>query len=315
MYKLIRYFNQNRKRIIIIIIGIVFFLGLIQLLNYFAKNSNSSNNNVIEKDTVVNNELVSNKSAVSGSNIAQQKLKRDTDIITKFMDYCNLGKVEEAYNLLTDECKEEMYPNVQQFKEIYFDELFNEEKKNYTIQNWTGSIYEVRVTDDILSTGKIDNTVTKQDYITVVSSENEYKLNINSYVGRKKVEEETTYKDIKIVVTQIDTYMDYQTYNLTIENNSNNSIKLDTNDDTKSIYLLDNNDHSYYFYNNEINENKLIVQSKYKNTLKIKFMNPYVSSKRIKKLVFSKMILNYDEYKNLEDKTQYKSFIQFDINI
>lgn len=315
MYKLIRYFNQNRKRIIIIIIGIVFFLGLIQLLNYFAKNSNSSNNNVIVKDTVVNNELVSNKSAVSGSNIAQQKLKRDTDIITKFMDYCNSGKVEEAYNLLTDECKEEMYPNVQQFKEIYFDELFNEEKKNYTIQNWTGSIYEVRVTDDILSTGKIDNTVTKQDYITVVSSENEYKLNINSYVGRKKVEEETTYKDIKIVVTQIDTYMDYQTYNLTIENNSNNSIKLDTNDDTKSIYLLDNNNHSYYFYNNEINENKLIVQSKYKNTLKIKFMNPYVSSKRIKKLVFSKMILNYDEYKNLEDKTQYKSFIQFDINI
>lgn len=315
MYKLIRYFNQNRKRIIIIIIGIVFFLGLIQLLNYFAKNSNSSNNNVIVKDTVINNELVSNKSAVSGSNIAQQKLKRDTDIITKFMDYCNLGKVEEAYNLLTDECKEEMYPNVQQFKEIYFDELFNEEKKNYTIQNWTGSIYEVRVTDDILSTGKIDNTVTKQDYITVVSSDNEYKLNINSYVGRKKVEEETTYKDIKIVVTQIDTYMDYQTYNLTIENNSNNSIKLDTNDDTKSIYLLDNNDHSYYFYNNEINENKLIVQSKYKNTIKIKFMNPYVSSKRIKKLVFSKMILNYDEYKNLEDKTQYKNFIQFDINI
>lgn len=315
MYKLIRYFNQNRKRIIIIIIGIVFFLGLIQLLNYFAKNSNSSNNNVIVKDTVVNNELVSNKSAVSGSNIAQQKLKRDTDIITKFMDYCNLGKVEEAYNLLTDECKEEMYPNVQQFKEIYFDELFNEEKKNYTIQNWTGSIYEVRVTDDILSTGKIDNTVTKQDYITVVSSDNEYKLNINSYVGRKKVEEETTYKDIKIVVTQIDTYMDYQTYNLTIENNSNNSIKLDTNDDTKSIYLLDNNNHSYYFYNNEINENKLIVQSKYKNTIKIKFMNPYVSSKRIKKLVFSKMILNYDEYKNLEDKTQYKNFIQFDINI
>lgn len=315
MYKLIRYFNQNRKRIIIIIIGIVFFLGLIQLLNYFAKNSNSSNNNVIVKDTVVNNELVSNKSAVSGSNIAQQKLKRDTDIITKFMDYCNLGKVEEAYNLLTDECKEEMYPNVQQFKEIYFDELFNEEKKNYTIQNWTGSIYEVRVTDDILSTGKIDNTVTKQDYITVVSSDNEYKLNINSYVGRKKVEEETTYKDIKIVVTQIDTYMDYQTYNLTIENNSNNSIKLDTNDDTKSIYLLDNNNHSYYFYNNEINENKLIVQSKYKNTIKIKFMNPYVSSKKIKKLVFSKMILNYDEYKNLEDKTQYKNFIQFDINI
>ena len=61
-------------------------------------------------------------------------------------------------------------------------------------------------------------------------------------------------------------------------------------------------------------QNRLKVQSKLKNTIEIKFMNPYTSGRTIKKLVFSNLVLNYDEYKQMEDKAQY-NFMVFNVNV
>ena len=307
MYRLIRYYNQNRKKILWIILIIVFIIAIIQILNFFAKKNNGSNS---KKESVVgnitySNAVTSNKSSVTGSEISQDKLKKDTDIIDTFFNYCNEGDVEDAYELLTDECKEEMYPSVEDFKKIYYEYLFNGDKKSYTIENWVGDIYRIMITDDILSTGKLNSTETRQDYMTVIRKSNEYKLNINSYIGRKNLNLETMYNDIKVTVKEVNTYMDYEEYNIYVENNSNNTILLDTNDDVKSVYLLDSNDKKAYFFNNEVNTSKLVVQSKLKTTLKIKFSNSYSSTRKMKNIVFSKFVLNYDEYNKLENKAEY----------
>lgn len=315
MYKLIRFYNQNRRKILITILIIVFILGIIQLLNYFSKI------NVIGKETpniTVNNAetnqgLVSDKSAISGQSVSSTKLEKDTKIIGEFVEYCNKGDINSAYGILTNECKENMFPTIEDFNNIYYSKLFDG-YKTYTIENWNGNTYQVRFTGDILSTGDLSNNVTKQDYITVVKKDEETKLNINNYVGRTNSNKVTEYKNIKVTVKNIDTYMDYETYNLSIQNNSENTILLDTSDDTKSVYLLDSKDMKYYFYSNEIIENRLIVKSKFTNNLEIKFSNSYSSSRSIEKLVFSKLVLNYDEYKILENKEGYE-FNQFRINI
>ena len=156
---------------------------------------------------------------------------------------------------------------------------------------------------------------TKQDYITIVDQNGEDKLNINNYIGRKNLEKTTEYKNIEINVLSKDTYMDYEIYNLNISNNSENTILLDTGESTKSIYLLDSKDVKYYFYSNEIVQNRLLVQSKYNNTIQIKFSNSYSSSRNIKYLVFSKLILNYDEYKKLDDKSSYIDSYEFRVNV
>ena len=103
MYRLIRYYNQNRKKILWIILIIVFIIAIIQILNFFAKKNNGSNNS--KKESVVSNitysnAVTSNKSSVTGSEISQDKLKKDTDIIDTFFNYCNEGDVEDAYELL-----------------------------------------------------------------------------------------------------------------------------------------------------------------------------------------------------------------------
>lgn len=307
MYKLIRFYNQNRKTIFKIILIIVLAIGLLQLINYFIKMKNKEeidSSNIISTKNNVNSELVSDKSLISGGSVSSTKLKRDTDIINKFVKYCNEGDVNSAYDLLTDECKEEMFSSVEEFNDIYYLRLFGNEKKMYTIENWAGNVYQVRFSGDILSTGNLNNNETNEDYITVVKQNNEDKLNINNYIGRKKDNKTTEYKNIKFTITSIDTYMDYEIYNLTIENNSEADILLDTNDDNKSVYLLDGRGMKYYFHNSEIIENLLLVRGKLTNELQIKFSNSYSSTRKIETLVFSKLVLNCEDYK--ENSQEYK---------
>ena len=318
MYNLIRFFNQNRRKIIIIILFIVFLLGIIQLLNYFAKKENKTNNTKnesISENLIIKNEVVSQKSAISGTNISTKSLKKDTDVIGKFIEYCNSKNIEGAYSLLTDECKEVMFPSIEDFNRVYYAHIFNNQTRSYTVENWISSTYKIEYSNDILSTGKIDNDIGLLDYMTVVKSDETYKLNINNYVGRSMPNKITEIRDIAVTINSIDSYMDYEIYNLSVENKSNNTILLDTNDSTKSVYLEDTDGVKHYFYNNEVIQNRLKVQSKMKNTIEIKFMNPYTSGRSIKKLVFSKLVLNYDEYKDIEDKSQYDNFSVFNVNV
>ncbi len=315
MYRLIRFYNQNRRRILIIILIIVFILGIIQLLNYFSrmKIAKEDKQNALIENTEINKDVVSEKSLISGQNVSGTQLNSETELIDEFIKYCNNKDLNSAYEMLSEECKEEMFPTIDDFYNNYYKNLFNE-YKTYTVENWIGSTYQVRFTGDILSTGNLNTNETKQDYITIVQNNNENKLNINSYIERKMPKEVTEENNVKVTIKSIDTYMDYEIYNLSIQNNSDNSILLDTNNDTKSVYLLDSRDMKYYFYSNEIIANRLMVKSKFTNDLKIKFTNSYSSSRKISSLVFSKMVLNYDEYKNLENKEEYQ-FNEFRINI
>lgn len=316
MYNLIRFYNQNRKKIIKIILVIVFIIGLIQLLDFFSKreNKNEEVSNEIN-NTKYSNTVISDKSAISGSSVSENKLKKDTDIINDFFNYCKNGNIESAYDLLTDECKEEMYTTIDEFKTMYYDVIFNGESKSYTIENWNDNIYSVKITGDILSTGKLNNDETRQDYVTVVEHEDGYKLNINNYIWREKPNKVTKKNNVVVTVTQIDTYMDYKIYNLYVENNSDDTIVMDLNNDIKSIYLLDKNDQKSYSFNNDTDQNKFVVKSKFKNNIKMKFNNSYSSTRKMKSIVFSKFISNYDEYSKLENKSDYSNWTELKIQI
>lgn len=316
MYKLMRFYNRNRKKIFRIILIIVFIFVILKLLNYFTKIKANKKieetvNNIDNSLTTNNSTLISDKSSISGSSIQSSKLKKDTDIINQFMDYCNNGDVSNAYNLLTDDCKKEMFPTIQDFSNIYYSSLFNGERKSYTIENWENDTYSVRITSDILSTGSLKGDETRQDYITIIENS---KLNINSYVKKLNVNKKTSDKNITITVNYINVYMDYEIYDITIQNNTNDTILLDTNDDTKSVYLLDKNNMKYYFYNNELIKEKLLIQSNFKTNLQIKFDNSYKEKRNIESMIFTKIVLNYNEYKDEKDKDKY-NYYTFKVNL
>ena len=106
--------------------------------------------------------------------------KEAKKIIDNFVTYCNNGEIEEAYNLLSEECKEELFPDLETFKNNYHSKIFTDYKM-YNLMAWINSdncfTYKVEITEDILTTGGASE-LNIEDYYTIVKNNNEYKLNI-----------------------------------------------------------------------------------------------------------------------------------------
>lgn len=295
MHNLMRFIRQNRKQIIKVALIVAFLILMLQLLNYFAANQTSDySNSKSDIYNTSNGTIISDKSAVSGGSISTSEINKVNNKIDEFVKYCNEHNTEEAYNMLSDSCKEELYPDVNDFNSNYYEPLFKEEKRNYSIENWTGNTYIVKFTEDLLATGKAANNSTYQDYITIVEENGQTKLNINKYIGREEINKKSSSDNIEAVVLYREKYMDYEVYKMQITNNTGSTILLDQLTKTDGIYLKDNNDTKHIAYSNEIIKDDLQIYNGHTNTIKIKFDNPYIVGRKIKSLCFSKIVLNYD---------------------
>ena len=294
MHNLRRFFYQNKYQIFGVIGIIVFILIIIQLMNLLAKKSN--NDKLISKqqnttNTIENNPgVISEKSAVTGQEVSKTQLNTETTAINKFMEYCNNQDFENAYNMITDDCKKQMYNSLDVFIQSYYKNVFNGEKKNFTIENWVKDTYRVNITGDILATGKVDD-YSKQDYITVKDVNNECKLNINNYIGYTEINKKTTKDDITIDVIDKNTYKDYESYTISVINNTKSAIQLDNISNTDSLYIEDAKGVKYPYYNHELTVPMVTVQSKQTKEITIKFYSSYVSTKVIERIVFSNLML------------------------
>ena len=299
MENLKSYYNRNRKKIWGIIIIIAFAFTLLQLANFFAKKSSEAkinSNNETQVTNVNSSAVQSNKSAVTGRSVGEEQSKNEAEAINKFISYCNNQDVESAYNMLTDDCKSNMYTSLSLFQESYYNENFGGEKKQIEIQNWIDNTYKVRIIDNILSTGKSNNGYAKQDYITVKKVDNNYKLNINNYIGYSKINKTTDSNNVKVEVLSRNTYMEREEYKIKVINNTENTIMLDTLENTENTYLEDSNDVKHPFIGNELTEPMLTIPSKQTKEITISFYSSYTSTKKIKNLVFSSVVSDYNEY-------------------
>ena len=299
MHNLKRFYDQNRKGIWMAIIIIASIFILLQLLNYFARKNNekelSNSVNIeeinINEKTNTNVNLKSSTSAITGESVSSKNLNTATETIEKFINFCNEKNLDEAYNMLTEECKNQMYTSVDVFEQAYYNNVFNGEEKSCNIENWTGDIYKVNIVGDMLATGKSNNGYTKQDYITVKKEENNYKLNINNYIGYKKIDKTTEKDGIEINIISKNTYMDNEQYTIKVTNNSQNNISLDGLSNVKSLYLQDSKGAKYSAYVQELTEPTLKVQAGQTKEVTIKFYSNYVSNKNIEYIIFSDMII------------------------
>ena len=295
MYNLRRFWNQNRIQIIRVIAIIVFILIIIQLINYFVKRKNEEELSNMEQKTITtndesNNGLVSEQSAITGTSVSKEQLNTATTIINQFVSYCNQQDLENAYNLLTDECKQQMYTSLEVFRQAYYNDVFNGEKKTCTIENWFGDTYQVRIMENLLATGKDNGGYAKQDYITVKRVKGEYKLNINNYIGYSQINKTTTNDNISMEVLSKNTYKEYEEYTIKVTNNTENSVQLDDVNNAKTLYLEDSKGIKYSYYNHELTEQELTIAAGQTKEVTIKFYSSYVSTKEIRYIVFSNII-------------------------
>lgn len=298
MHKLRRFFYQNKYQIFAVVGAIVFVIIIIQLLNNLVKED--INEEMINKseNIIINNEsnqgMISEKSAVTGNEISKSKLDKATTAINSFIEFCNNQNLEEAYSLLTEECKKQIYSSLETFKQSYYKNVFNGEKKNCTIENWVNDTYKVNITGDILATGNY-NEYAKQDYITVKEEDDEYKLNINNYIGYTEINKVTTHDNAIIEVVNKNTFKDYEQYTIKVTNNTSKIMQLDNISNTDSLYIEDSKGVKYPYYNHELTTPMLTVSAGQTKEITIKFYSSYVSTKKIEKITFSNIMLKDGE--------------------
>jgi len=278
--KIIRLYNQNRRKFWTIVAIIVVGLLLLRLANYLAKLSLERQNNATPTNTTTTNSQT--YSIISDTNISTSRANKNNEEIENFIKYCNNKQIKNAYDMLSDDCKKYVFQDdINRFEKEYYDIIFSASRL-YSKDNWITSndytTYKVTYTNNLLSDGKYDSQQSFGDYITVTP---DYKLNILKFVSARELQSTCDNSDIEITAITNETYIENETLEVKIKNNTINDIDLEK---TNKIYIVDSKDKKYNVSTNGIEE-MLKIKSKETKNISLTINKTY-NARKVKELVF-----------------------------
>lgn len=299
MHKLLRYYNQNRLKIWAILLAIVLGYALLQVLNNAIANHNTEENNN-EQETTSNN-VVSyrneSESMVTGGRVSSTYSEQIGQVINQFFTYCVNHDPQRAYDMVSNNTKQVLYQTEELFEKNYYQNKFNGNKQ-FSFQSWSRTdtlyIYQVRIFDNMLATGQTsDNYI--EEYVTIAVEEGSYKLNLNSYLGRKQISVKNEDENLSIQVVMLDRYLDYEVYTLNVQNKTDSNILLDTKRKTNSCYVVDSMGNKFEALLYENSDEDLEILPNEMKTIQIRFSDAYREGLQIKSINFTD-IVNSEEY-------------------
>jgi len=161
------FWSEHRDPILFYTIIIGAIIVITQCLNLVAK-ANIAQNQIAEENSNQIEVKTSPKEDIENKKLVEQ-----------FLEYCKNNKIEEAYNLISNECKEEKYKTLEDFKTDYYNKIFNK-KRSIEVKKQKNNSYKVTFYEDMLETGEADESTSIVDYYTIQDSVIEIKLNINT---------------------------------------------------------------------------------------------------------------------------------------
>ena len=303
MYKLWKYYNQNRIKVWSIILAIILGFVLIKTLNINLKNKKVEDKETTSNVVSYNNE---SKSMVNGGSVSNKYSEDLGKFINQFFTHCIEHDPYTAYSMLSNDTKQLFYPTEELFERNYYQSKFTEDKQ-FSFQSWSSSnnifIYQVKIFDNMLATGKTsDNYI--EEYVTISNENGEYKLNLNSYLGKKIINKKAENNDVIIQVLKVDIYLDYEVYSLSIQNKKDKSIILDTRKKDGTCYIEDklNNKFDALLYENK--DTDFEYSPNEKKTIQIKFNDAYRSNLEIKSINFTDIIVDSDYTNNTQSQEE-----------
>lgn len=306
---LIRKYNRNRREIWIVVVIIAFIIGFRYALTSYMKNDrigSSNNATTYFTDNSQNDYPFLNDKIYENKNVSKNSQEISNTIKT-FIEYCNNRQVEEAYDMLSEDTKYNLYKSKTEFVKNYYITFFKT-KKIYNMQAWITSggyyTYKVEFEEDLLSTGGADSNKI-EEYYTVVKENEKYKININRYIGNIEINKITEKNNVKITVLSKNIYLDNIEYKIKVENLSNNTIVLDTKNTRRTTALMDSNNFAYPAYMYKLLENDLTVYSGETKEINIQFNQQYNAKYYNTKIVFNNF--------NLDNNSNKKTIFEVDV--
>lgn len=299
MHKLLRYYNQNKFKVWMIVLAIVLGYALLQVLNSAIANQNTEEENKDQETT--SNNVVSyrneSKSMVSGEKVSSLYSDEIGEVINQFFTYCVNNEPQRAYDMVANDTKQLLYPTEQLFEKNYYENKFAGNKQ-FSFQSWSSSdgifTYQVRIFDNMLATGQTnDNYI--EEYVTVTVDAGSYKLNLSSYIGRKQINAKNEDDNLYVQVGMVDRYLDYEVYTLNIQNKTDKSIILDTRRDTDTCYVVDSLGNKFEAVLYENKSEDLEFSPKEMKRIQIRFSDAYREGLQIKSINFTDVV-DSEEY-------------------
>ena len=231
---------------------------------------------------------------IKGSDISKEQFEQDSNLVNKFLDFCNNKEVEEAYNLISDECKKEKYPTLEEFKKFYYNDIF-EKKRECNLQAWISSsdymVYKVRYSNNMLATGTYDENDVYEDHITLNRKNDTEKISIGSFVDSEECNIVTEEEGIQATVIEKKIYISDEEYIMYVTNNTDKTILLDNLKSNVTIWLLGSGV-QYAPYNNKLYVTNLTIEPGETQRIKIRFMKNLSSKNKSKAIQFLSVMLN-----------------------
>jgi len=246
--KLHQFYKNNKNKIIIFLL----ILGIIFLINQYLKHYDFQKvpSTTYEPDTPI--------MTTAGESVPDKISEPIHALIEQYFNYCNEKNYEKAYNMLLNDCIEEMFPDIEDFKK-HIDNIFFS-KRVYTIQNYYNEdekyVYRLRIFEDILATGLTgkDELGYQTEIITVHNTDDGMKLAINGYVEKQEMNT-AVYEDenMKISVAEMKKEYEKETYTVKVYNKTEyqliladhitkNEIELKLNAETRRMKNNTNSD-------------------------------------------------------------------------
>lgn len=290
--KFMRFWKKNKKKIFII-----FIIWLIVIIiNYILKNMPEK----IEPPSI---SYTPHVTVLTEEEVPEKYQEPIENLVDTYFNYCNNKEYENAYNLITDECKKNVYPTLEQFIG-YIDHVFEGKNKIYNIQSYSITdnkyVYNLRILDDILANGTTDGYYYYEEKIILIEENGEMKLSIGEFI--EQVEPNITVEDDYLEIKIVNKVVDYETETYTVEFR---------NKTDKYIVIADNSQNNEVVLNlggetrkpQNLNYGNVIIFPNSSKTATFIFNEYYDNGKTAESLMFGAIrVLN--EYDALEGTTQ-----------
>ena len=234
-----------------------------------------------------------------------QKLQEPINkLFNEYVNYCNNQEYKEAYNMLSEECKKNLYPTQEDF-EKYIKAVFDQ-KKIYNIQNYSVNdnvyIYNLRILDDILATGLTDEKqlLYYEEKVAIESIDDKLYLSIGGFIKEKEVNALFEDEYMKLTVDKVLVMDDREIYTVTVRNKSDYVINIADNSKAQEIFMRMGSETRNV---QELPINGIIVFPDQRSTYELSFTKWYDETEKTESIILDTVYI-IEEYK--EDIEQMK---------
>lgn len=288
--KIEEFFRKNKR---IIIIGLVIWAIIFGINNIIGAIQNSQPPKISYNPKTP---------IVSGSNVSTSTYNKTEDIINKYIEFCNNKNYEEAYNLITDDCKEVKFSNnIDEFKS-YVDYIFDE-KKVASIQNYSNKdktyVYKVTISEDIMATGRNEEYLQYNEMI-VAYKDDLTKISLGGFIKKEELDYMNQDEYLRIWLEEKYTYYDKVTYKIKLKNLSVYPIVIVNQSEKGEVILSLQGDNRSMILDSYKN-NDMIVYAGGTREFDISFNKYYDESRKETSLTLNKIRV-LQEYTGISDK-------------